>query len=92
MKKVLDFLAKPRNMIFSLLVMFALVVGLLKVSFSYYVEDSTNSAQLKLDTIDNRLNSNDLNNRNNTKNQQQQQNKKIYKSPEISIGSQEYYM
>ena len=60
MKKMLDFLSRPRNMIFSLLVMFALVVGLLKVSFSYYIEDSTNGAQLKLDTIDNRLSSNDL--------------------------------
>lgn len=62
MNKVLDFLAKPRNMIFSLLVMFALVVGLLKVSFSYYIEDSTNGAELKLDTINNVLTSNDLKN------------------------------
>ena len=60
MSRIFDFLAKPRNMIFSILVMFALVVGLLKVSFSYYVEDSTNGAQLKLNTIDNRLTSNDL--------------------------------
>lgn len=62
MRKVLDFLAKPRNMIFSLLVMFALVIGLLKVSFSYYIEDSTNGAELKLDTINNVLSSDDLKN------------------------------
>lgn len=60
MNRVLNFLRKPGNMVFSLLVMFALVVGLLKVSFSYYIEDSTNGAQIKLDTIDNRLSSNDL--------------------------------
>lgn len=60
MNKLLNFLSVPRNMIFSLLVMFALVVGLLKVSFSYYIEDSENGGQLKLDTIDNRLSSNDL--------------------------------
>jgi len=41
--------------------MFALVVGLLKVSFSYYVEDSTNGAQVKLNGIDNRLTSKDIN-------------------------------
>ena len=58
--RMIDFLSRPRNMIFSLLVLFALVVGLLKVSFSYYIGDSTNGAQLKLDTIDNRLSSNDL--------------------------------
>ncbi len=62
MSRVFDFLGKPRNMIFSLFVMFALVVGLLKVSFSYYVGDSTNGAQLKLNAIDNRLTSNDLKN------------------------------
>ena len=61
MSKLLGFLSKPRNMVFSILVMFALVVGLLKVSFSYYVEDSTNGAQLKLNTIDNRLSSRDIN-------------------------------
>ena len=60
MGKVLNFLSKPRNMIFTILVMFSLVVGLLKVSFSYYVEDSTNGVQLKLNNIDNRLSSNDL--------------------------------
>ena len=60
MNSLLNFLSKPRNMIFSLLVMFALVVGLLKVSFSYYVEDSTNGVQLKLNQIDNRLSSNDI--------------------------------
>jgi hypothetical protein len=62
MNKLLSFLSKPGNMVFSLLVMFALVVGLLKVSFSYYIEDSTNGTQLKLNTIDNRLSSNDLKN------------------------------
>ena len=62
MNKLLSFLSKPGNMVFSLLVMFALVVGLLKVSFSYYIEDSTNGTQLKLNAIDNRLSSNDLRN------------------------------
>lgn len=62
MNKILSFLSKPGNMVFSLLVMFALVVGLLKVSFSYYIEDSTNGTQLKLNAIDNRLSSNDLKN------------------------------
>ena len=62
MNKLLSFLSKPGNMVFSLLVMFALVVGLLKVSFSYYIEDSTNGTQLKLNAIDNRLSSNDLKN------------------------------
>ena len=62
MNKLLSFLSKPGNMVFSLLVMFALVVGLLKVSFSYYIENSTNGTQLKLNAIDNRLSSNDLKN------------------------------
>ncbi len=60
MKKVLDFLKRPRNVYFSIVVMLTLVTGLVSISFSYYVDESTNSGVIKYSTVDNRLQSDDL--------------------------------
>lgn len=60
MKKILDFLKKPRNVYFSIVVMLTVVTGLVSISFSYYVDESTNRGIIKYSTIDNRIQSDDL--------------------------------
>lgn len=60
MKKVLVFLKRPRNVYFSIIVMLTVVTGLVSISFSYYVDESTNSGIIRFSTIDNRLQSDDL--------------------------------
>lgn len=62
MKKILDFLKKPRNVYFSIVVMLTVVTGLVSISFSYYVDESTNRGIIKYSTIDNRIQSDDLQN------------------------------
>lgn len=60
MKKILDFLKRPRNVYFSIIVMLTVVTGLVSISFSYYVDESTNSGIIRVSEIDNRLQSDDL--------------------------------
>lgn len=60
MKKILDFLKRPRNVYFSIIVMLTVVTGLVSISFSYYVDESTNSGIIRYSAIDNRLQSDDL--------------------------------
>lgn len=60
MKKILDFLKNPRNVYFSIVVMLTVVTGLVSISFSYYVDESTNRGIIKYSTIDNRIQSDDL--------------------------------
>lgn len=60
MKKVLEFLKRPRNVYFSIIVMLTVVTGLVSISFSYYVDESTNNGIIRFSAIDNRLQSDDL--------------------------------
>lgn len=61
MEKVKAFFIKPKNIYLSLLFMFILVMGLTSISFSYYVDESTNNTKLvELKKIDNRLTSDEL--------------------------------
>lgn len=60
MKKILDFLKRPRNVYFSIIVMLTVVTGLVSISFSYYVDESSNGGVIRLSSIDNRLQSDDL--------------------------------
>ncbi len=61
MRKVFSFFKRPRNMYFSIVVMFSLVMGLVSVSFSYYVPDTSVSGVAKLKRVDNRIQANELN-------------------------------
>ena len=61
MKKFMEFIKKPKNLYLSIMVMFVLVMGLTSISFSYYIEDSTNGKQLmKVNKIDTFIQSDDL--------------------------------
>lgn len=55
MKYVKAFIQKPRNMYFSIILMLTLVMGLVSVSFSYYVDESSRPGVLKNVNVDNRL-------------------------------------
>lgn len=58
MKKTLDYMKKPRNIYFSIILMLTLVTGLVSISFSYYVNESNdNKNVLKLSKVDNRVQS-----------------------------------
>ena len=46
MEQIRLFFKKPKNVYFSIIFMLTLVVGLMTVSFSYYVDDSTNNTTL----------------------------------------------
>ena len=46
MERIRNFFRKPKNVYFSIIFMLTLVVGLMTVSFSYYVDDSTNNTTL----------------------------------------------
>lgn len=62
MDKVSLFLKKPRNVYYSIIVMLTLVVGLMTVSFSYYIDDSTNDTKLvSLAKVNNIIQSDALN-------------------------------
>ena len=53
MKKFINFIKKPKNLYLSIAVMLVVVMGLTSISFSYYIEDSTNSNQsFQLNKID----------------------------------------
>lgn len=60
MTKVLGFFNRPRNMYFSILVMLTVVTGLVSISFSYYIDESTNSNIIEVSRVDNRLYSEDM--------------------------------
>lgn len=61
MEKVKAFFTKPKNIYLSVLLMFTVVMGLASVSFSYYVDESTNDTKLvELKVIDNRISSDNL--------------------------------
>lgn len=60
MKKMVDFLKRPRNVYFSIIVMLTVVTGLVSISFSYYVDESVNNGIIRFSTVDNRLQSDDL--------------------------------
>ena len=61
MEKVKTFFTKPKNIYLSVLLMFTVVMGLASVSFSYYVDESTNDTKLvELKVIDNRISSDNL--------------------------------
>lgn len=46
MKKFIEFMKKPRNLYLSIALMLVVVVGLSSITFSYYIEDSTNASQV----------------------------------------------
>ena len=46
MKKFIEFIKKPKNLYLSIAAMFLVVVGLSTITFSYYIEDSTNANQV----------------------------------------------
>ena len=46
MEHIRYFFKKPKNVYFSIIFMLTLVVGLMTVSFSYYIDDSTNNTTL----------------------------------------------
>lgn len=60
MKNLYNFLKRPRNVYFSIVAMLTVVTGLVSISFSYYVDESTNSGLIKFSSIDNRIQSDDL--------------------------------
>lgn len=60
MKNLYNFLKRPRNVYFSIVVMLTVVTGLVSISFSYYVDESTNSGLIKYAMIDNRIQSDEL--------------------------------
>ena len=61
MGKFIDFIKKPKNLYLSIAVMLVVVVGLTSISFSYYIEDTSNGEQvLKINKIDTFIQSDDL--------------------------------
>ena len=61
MKKFIKFIKKPRNLYLSIMVMLIVCMGLTSISFSYYIEDSSNGNQvMKMNKIDTFIQSDDL--------------------------------
>ena len=61
MDRVRAFFTRPKNLYLSVLLMFTVVMGLASISFSYYVDESTNNTKLvELNVIDNRITSDEL--------------------------------
>lgn len=61
MKKFVDFIKKPKNLYLSIAIMLVVVMGLTSISFSYYIEDSTNGTQvMKINKIDTFIQSDEL--------------------------------
>lgn len=60
MNKLAEFLKKPRNIYFSIIAMLTVVTGLVSISFSYYIDDSTNSNIIEVSKVDNRIQSDEL--------------------------------
>lgn len=56
MKKIAEYLKKPRNIYFYLVIMATIVTGLMSVTFSYYMEESANNTKIvTLSKVDNRI-------------------------------------
>lgn len=61
MDKIRTFFTRPKNLYLSVLLMCTVVMGLASISFSYYVDESTNNTKLvELNVIDNRITSDEL--------------------------------
>lgn len=60
MKSVKTFIKKPRNVYFSIILMLTLVTGLVSISFSYYIDESSTEGLLKFSDVDNRIQSEDI--------------------------------
>lgn len=60
MSKIVSFFKRPRNIYFSMIMMLTLVTGLVSISFSYYIDESSTNGLLKLTKVDNRLQSDEL--------------------------------
>lgn len=58
----MNFLKRKRNIYFSIIVMLTIVTGLISISFSYYVDESSNLGLIKINDIDNRIQSDALKN------------------------------
>lgn len=58
--KLFKFFNRPRNLYFSIIVMLTVVAGLVSVSFSYYIDESTNNTKLALSIVDNEIQSDAL--------------------------------
>lgn len=59
---IMNFLKRKRNLYFSIVVMLTVVMGLVSISFSYYVDESSRTGLIKFNEIDNRIQSDALNN------------------------------
>lgn len=60
MKFIKNFVKKPRNVYFSIIAMMTIISGLVSISFSYYIDESSTEGELKFTKIDNRIQSPDL--------------------------------
>lgn len=58
----MNFFKRKRNIYFSIIFMLTIVMGLFSISFSYYVDESSKTGLLKINEIDNRLQSDSLTN------------------------------
>ena len=59
--KVIEFLKRPRNLYLSIVVMIIVVFGLSSITFSYYIEESSDGSQvLQVNTIDTVIQTDDL--------------------------------
>ena len=59
--KIMEFIKKPRNLYLSIAFMLIVVVGLTSISFSYYIEDTSDANQLmKINKIDTFIQSDDI--------------------------------
>ncbi len=60
--KAVQFIKQPKHLYFSIVVMLTIVLGLVSISFSYYVDESSNQTKMvTLTSVENELRSNDLN-------------------------------
>ncbi len=61
MKKFINFITKPRNLYLSIAVLLIVVIALTSISFSYYIEDTTDATQeLKVNKINTFIQSDQL--------------------------------
>lgn len=59
--KIIEFFKKPRNLYLSIVTMLIVVFGLSSITFSYYIEDSSDSDQvMKVKTINTVIQTDDL--------------------------------
>ncbi len=58
----MNFFKRKRNIYFSIIVMLTIVTGLISISFSYYVDETSKTGLVKFNDIDNRVQSEALKN------------------------------